>query len=77
MSTLLTTLTSMAYCDQIPQFQKTDNVTQVFFTPMLLPQSHHGFAAVVIVVEVHVLLVTSTLLVFAIYSRYTLLGNQC
>lgn len=75
MSTLVTTLSSMAYYDNMPQFQTTDNVTQVFFVTTLFPQSRRGFTAVLTVLAIHVLLVGGTTVAFAQRSQYTLLGN--
>lgn len=76
MSTLITTLSSMAYYDQIPGFQTTDNVTQVFFENVLFPQSHLGYAAVVAVTTVHLVLVSLVIAAFVAYLQYTTLGQH-
>ena len=75
-SSLITTLSSMAYYDQMPQFQKSGDTTQVFFTTVLYPQSHLGFWAVMIVLAAHTALVSLVALGFLIYSKFTFLGNH-
>ncbi|KAK3708928.1 hypothetical protein LTR37_011258 [Vermiconidia calcicola] len=76
MSSLTTILSSMAYYDQMPQFKKTGNTTQTYFTTVLFPQSHLGFWAVIVVLTVHVGLVSLIAVGFAVYSRNTLLNNH-
>ena len=76
MSSLITIMSSMAYYDQMPQFAKSANTTQVFFTSVLYPQSHLGFWAAVIVLGAHLVLVSFITLGFSTRSQYTLLGNH-
>ncbi|KAK5168085.1 uncharacterized protein LTR77_006653 [Saxophila tyrrhenica] len=75
MSSLITTLSSMAYYDQMPQFEKSALSTQVYFTTVLFPQSRLGFWAVAMVLALHMGLVSWIALSFAIFCRNTLLGN--
>lgn len=75
LSALLTLVSSMAYYDQMPQYQQESNATQTFFQTVLLPQRHTGFAATMCVIAVHLLLVLGVALAFVKSSRYTLLGN--
>ena len=75
-SSLITTLSSMAYYDQMPQFQKTGKTSQVFFTTVLFPQSHLGFWVISIALAAHIMLVTLIAIGFMTYSRHTLLGNH-
>lgn len=74
-SSLITTLSSMAYYDQMPQFERTSRTTQVFFTTVLFPRSHTGFWTVMIVLAFHSLLVACIVVAFTRHSRHTLLGN--
>ena len=76
MSSLITTMSSMAYYDQMPQFARSGNSSQVFFTTVLFPQSHIGFWLVVIVLAAHVALVTLITIGFYVCSKHTLLGNH-
>jgi hypothetical protein len=76
LSSLITMLSSMAYYDQMPQFSKSANTTQVYFATVLYPQSHLGYWAVMVVLAVHLGLVCCIALAFAIYSHHTLLGNH-
>ena len=76
MSSLITILSSMAYYDQMPQFERSSNTTQVFFATVLYPQSHRGFWAVVIVLAIHSVLIAFVVLNFAFRSQYSFLGNH-
>lgn len=76
MSSLITTMSSMAYYDQMPQFAKSSNSSQVFFTTVLFPQSHLGFWLVVIVLAAHITLVALITVGFYMCSKSTLLGNH-
>ncbi|KAK5118687.1 hypothetical protein LTR85_007893 [Meristemomyces frigidus] len=76
MSTLLTTLSSMAYYDQMLLYQTADDVTQIFFTTVLFPQSYRGFAAVVAVLIFHHILIVAITVAFMVDSHFTALGNH-
>ncbi|OCL10018.1 hypothetical protein AOQ84DRAFT_402876 [Glonium stellatum] len=76
MSSLLTILSGMAYYDQFPAYTKTGNATLVFFTNVLYPQSYRGFAAVVILVLIQVLIYTIITTLFVWRTKFTLLGND-
>ena len=76
MSSLITMLSSMAYYDQMPQFERSSNTTQVFFATVLYPQSYRGFWAVVIVLATHSVLIAFVVLNFAFRSQYSFLGNH-
>ena len=65
-----------AYYDQMPQYQRSTNATQVFYETVLFPQSYRGFFILVVVLRIHLLLVLSITAGFAIRSRHTLLGNH-
>ena len=75
-SSLITILSSMAYYDQMPQFQTSDNTTQVFFTEAVYPRSRQGFWTIITLLLVHVALVLTILVGFALFSKFTLLGNS-
>lgn len=75
-SSLITTLSSMAYYDQMPQFQRSSASSQVFFTTVLFPQSHLGFWLVLIALAAHLALIGLIAVGFAWYSKHTLLGNH-
>ena len=76
MSSLITILSSMAYYDQMPQFARSSNTSQVFFTTVLFPQAHLGFWLVLVVLAAHIALVGAITIGFLFYSRNTLLGNH-
>ena len=75
-SSLITTMSSMAYYDQMPQFAKSSNTSQVFFATVLFPQTHLGFWLVVIVLGAHVTLVALITVGFLMFSKHTFLGNH-
>ncbi|KUJ13429.1 uncharacterized protein LY89DRAFT_754172 [Mollisia scopiformis] len=75
MSSLLTVLASMAYYDQIAQFQTSDQVSQVYFETVLFPQHSRGFAALVIVLCLHVFIVVTAAVMFRRLTHYTMIGN--
>jgi hypothetical protein len=76
LSSVITVLSSMAYYDQFPQFSKSVNTTQVFFTTVLYPKSYRGFIAYVGVIAVHLCVVAFITTTFTSLSQYTLLGND-
>ena len=76
LSSMITVLSSMAYYDQMPQFQASDNVTQVFFTEAVYPRWRSGFWVIVTLLSVHVALVLATTTGFILFSHNTLLGNS-
>lgn len=76
MSSLITTLSSMAYYDQMAQFERNSNSTQAFFSTVLFPQSRLGFWLVAVILAVHRGLVSLIALGFVIISKHTLLGNH-
>lgn len=75
LSTVLTTVSSTSYFQEMPQFETTTNATQVFFNDFFYPQSWRGYVSVLVVVILHVSLVGATVVIFSKRSRYTLLGN--
>lgn len=76
MSTLITTLSSMAYYDQMPQFAQSSNASQISFTKVLFPQSRLGFCVVIGCLAVHMTLILLVTVAFGLYSKHTLLGNH-
>jgi hypothetical protein len=75
LSAMITIMSSMTYYDQMPRYQDFTNSTQVYFTPVLYPQSHRGLWAVLIVMAAHTCLVGAIATAFVLRSRVTLLGN--
>lgn len=75
-SMLVTTLSSMAYYDQMPQFERASATNQTYFATVLFPQSRLGYWAVMMVLAAHVGLVTVITFAYGAVSRYTLLGNH-
>ena len=75
-SSLITLMSSMAYYDQMPQFERSSNTSQIYFTTVLFPQSHLGFWVVSTVLAAHVALVGLIAIGFTVYSQHTLLGNH-
>ncbi|KAK3716336.1 hypothetical protein LTR37_006486 [Vermiconidia calcicola] len=76
MSSLITVLSSMAYYDQMPQFARSGNATQTYYTTVLFPQTHLGFWCVAIVLATHLALVGLVTVGFMMYSKHTLLNNH-
>ena len=76
LSSVITVLSGMAYYDQFPQFSKSANTTQVFFTTVLYPRMCRGFVAFVGVLAVHLCIVAFIAVTFSSLCRYTLLGND-
>lgn len=75
LSSVITVLSSMAYYDQLPQSMTMTNAEQVYFVSVLYPQAVAGYAAVVVVALVHLILVAAIVLLFLKKTRLTLLGN--
>lgn len=76
LSSVITVLSSMAYYDQFPQFATFTSAEQVYFTAVLYPRSTKGLAALIVVLFVHFVLITTVTLLFATKTRFTLLGNS-
>ncbi len=76
MSSLITILSSTAYYDQMPQFARSSNSTQTYFTKILFRQSRLGYWVVMGILATHVGLVGCIAIGFAVYSKHTLLGNH-
>ncbi len=75
MSSLLTVLSSMAYYDQSAQFQTSDQVSQVYFETVLFPQQSRGFAALAVVLFLHLIIVVAIVVMFRRLTCYTMIGN--
>ena len=75
MSSLVTVLSSMAYYDQIAQFQASGPIGLVYFETVLFPHGSRGLTAVFITIclQLGVILVIS--MMFWKYTRLTMIGN--
>jgi len=76
LSTMITTLTQMAYYDQMPLFETSTNIIQVSFRAVVFPQSVRGLITVILIIAVHFILVLMIAVRFAKCSRYTTLGDH-
>lgn len=75
MSSLITTLSSLAYYDQMPQYDVPSDAEESFFITKLFPQSRAGFWTVIVLLAIHMTLVLCVAIAFGRYSKHTLLGN--
>ncbi|KAK6067915.1 hypothetical protein SCUP234_11388 [Seiridium cupressi] len=75
MSSLITVLATMAYYDQMPQFQTASEVEQVYFETVLFPQAYTGFAIVTSMIALHVVVILIILQLFLRHTRLTLIGS--
>ena len=75
LQSLITVLASLAYYDQLAQFDKIENVEQTYFVTANTALRYRGFLAVAVVMAVHVILVTLVVLMFLRQTRYSMLGN--
>lgn len=64
LSSMITVVSSMAYYNQMDRFQYTSNTTQTYYMTVLFPRSHRGLLAFLIVLALHLLLVSSTVVAF-------------
>ena len=76
LSSVITVLSSMAYYDQFAQFATSTDTEQVYFTTVLYPRSAKGLAALITVISVHFVLITTVTALFATKTRFTLLRNS-
>jgi hypothetical protein len=68
-------LSTVVYYEQMPRYETTTQSTQVYFAPVLYPQSHRALWAVLAVLVAHICLVFTIVVIFSIKSRYTMIGN--
>ena len=76
LSSVITVLSSMAYYDQFTQFTTLANTEQVYFATVLYPRSAKGLAALIAVIFVHFVLITTVTALLATKARFTLLRNS-
>jgi hypothetical protein len=76
LQSLITLLSSMAYYDQIGQFDNSNAVQQTFFIAANVPQRFYGFLAVAILLAVHLTVVILIVVMFASETRFSMLGNS-
>jgi hypothetical protein len=76
LSSVITVLSSMAYYDQFARFAASTNTEQVYFTTVLYPRSAKGLAALIAIISVHLVLITTVTALFATKTRFTLLRNS-
>jgi hypothetical protein len=76
MQSLVTVLTSLAYYDQLEQFNGLSTVAITNFITSTVPVSHRGFIAVVSVVLVHIILLAIVVTLFVVKTHISALGNS-
>jgi hypothetical protein len=75
LQTLISSLANLAYYDQLPQFDKSDQVVQRYFMTSNAAVRHIGFIVVASVLTVHLLMVIVCLILFLVGSKWSRLGN--
>jgi hypothetical protein len=75
LQSIITLLASMAYYDQLAQFDNRGTVAQSFFIETNLPTRYWGWLAVVIVLVIHLGVSWTVLLWFVHGTEHTLLGQ--
>ena len=76
LQSLITLLSSMAYYDQLGQFNKRAQISRTQFVTANTPQRYRGFVAVATVLLVHLILLGIIFIMFLNGTRYTMLGNS-
>jgi hypothetical protein len=76
MQSLVTILTSLAYYDQLEQFNGLGTVAITNFVTSTVPVSHRGFIAVISVVLVHIILLAIVVALFVVETNISALGNS-
>ena len=72
---LITSMASLAYYDQLPQFNGLGNVSETAFILISVLVSYRGFIAVTATVLTHVLLVSIVLALFLTKTALSTVGN--
>jgi hypothetical protein len=76
LQSLLTTVASMTYYDQIAEFDNEAPVLQSNFRETNLPKAHWGFIAVATALMVHMLVCWTVFAWFLVGTKFTLLGEN-
>ena len=76
LQSLITLLSSMAYYDQLGQFDNRAPTSQTQFVIANTPQRYRGFVAVATVLVVHLILLGIIVTMFLNGTRYSMLGNS-
>ena len=76
LQSLITLLSSMAYYDQLGQFDNEAPISQASFVTANTPQRYRGFVAVATVLLVHLILIGIIVTTFLNGTRYSMLGNS-
>ena len=76
LQSLITLLSSMAYYDQLGQFDNRAPISQTQFVTANTPQRYRGFVAVTTVLLVHLILLGIIVTMFLNGTRYSMLGNS-
>ena len=75
LQSIITVLSSMAYYDQIAQFNNNQTAEVDYFVIANTPQRYWGLLAVCTVLLLHIILLLIVVTVFARESRFSMLGN--
>lgn len=75
LQSLITSLSSTAYYDQLKQFNSMNNVTQTNFVIATIPTTHRGFVVVVIVYASHLVLLCTFSTIFLAKTAISTIGN--
>ena len=76
LQSLITLLSSVAYYDQLGQFDNKAPISQTQVVTANAPQRYRGFVAVATVLLVHLILLGIIVTMFLNGTRYTMLGNS-
>lgn len=76
LQSLITLLSSMAYYDELGQFDTRATISRTQFVTTNAPQRYGGFVAVATVLLVHLILLGIIVTMFLNGTRYTMLGNS-
>ena len=76
LQSLITLLSSMAYYDQLGQFDNRALISQTQFVTANTPQRYRGFVAVATVLLVHLMLLGIIVTMFLNGTHYSMLGNS-
>jgi hypothetical protein len=76
LQSLLTTITTMAYYDQLAQFDSSAAISQSFYIETNLPKTHWGWLAVVIALAIHLVICWTVFTWFIVGTEFTMLGEN-
>lgn len=72
---IFTIITQMGYYSYVPYFDTLGDSIITVTESYYVPAKHVGYAAVILLLIIHLILVAASVACFAFWSRHTLLGN--